>query len=63
MVWLLLLALIGMAVGRVLARIAWGQRGDMPTRPSPNLKECPGCGARLSLQDDACPQCGLRISI
>ncbi|MDB5389000.1 MAG: hypothetical protein JWM11_4646 [Planctomycetaceae bacterium] len=63
LLWLLLLGIIGLVVGRVLARIIYSHGSEPRSMSQPNLKECPGCGTALTLQADACPKCGLRISV
>ena len=61
------LILVGVAVVfAMVARGLFGRRtgsvgGDV-NLPHPQLKQCPGCGAPITVTADACPQCGLRIS-
>lgn len=61
---MVILLIIGGFVVFVLAG-AFRRRGSASggsNQLHPNLKQCPGCGARIGENVDACPQCGLRIS-
>lgn len=53
-------------VARASWKIVFGSQQSMEAgggRPShPQLRDCPGCGARISVQNSFCPDCGLRVS-
>jgi len=59
---LILFAVICWGIGRTFGGISKGSNGSGLPRPHPNLKECPGCGTRLTGESDTCPKCGLRVS-
>lgn len=61
----IILVIMLVVIAMIVRAVIGGRRGSVGgdvNRPHPQLRQCPGCGARIENDADFCPQCGLRIS-